>query len=181
MKLNTLNLFLLIIFISCNQNNIKKNTYAYPVESKDSTRIYKIKLKDTIIKNTYIESVKVVPEKTIFNNFEISYLDYIGDDLQRIFIAIDTSLVYDSLEIKKVIDTIRANFKIDKNTNISFFTEIKYADYKTNLFINHGHPLPENEYYNWMNFYYLGEYYFETQIYLVYPNNYQRQESYRIE
>jgi hypothetical protein len=127
---------------------------------------------------------KVIPEKTNYNNFEVAYLDFHKDWLQRIFISIDTVNIYDTLLIQSIICEIQTLFDPDEKSSISFFSEKKYADYKTTLFIDENHLFPMEEYDNWMNYYYLAEYEFETNEYKTYPScgkDYKRQKTIRID
>ena len=112
---------------------------------------------------------KVFPNKTKYENFEVVYLDFHKDWLQRVFVTIDTAIIYDTLIIQSVIFKIQTLFEVGCKTNISFFSEKKYADYKTTLFMDEEHSLPTEEYGNWMEYYYLAEFEFETNEFKTFP------------
>ena len=116
------------------------------------------------------DTLKVIPEKTEYENFKVAYLEYHKESLQRVFIVIDSANIYNTAMIQSIICELRALFDVDKKSDISFFSEKKYADYKTTLFIDEGHPFPIEEYENWMNYFYLAEYELETNEYKTYPS-----------
>jgi hypothetical protein len=183
--------FILIVFISCDNRNENVKSQ----NDKDSITINKNKLevliekRDTIEKSKQLSEIKiedtskVIPEKTNYENFEVIFLDFHEDWLQRVFVSIDTSNIYDTSIIQSIVCKIRDLYDTDNKSNISFFSEKKYADYKTTLFIDEGHPYPIEEYDNWMNYYYLAEYEFETTEYKTYPScrkDYERQKTIKI-
>lgn len=130
------------------------------------------------------ENSKVIPDKTKYENFEIVSLDFNKGRLQRVFAVLDTLNIYDTVLVQSIICQIQAEFDIDNRSNISFFSEKKYADYKNELFIMEGHSCPIDEYDNWRNYYYLAEYDFEISAYKTYPacqKKYQRQQTIKIE
>lgn len=104
------------------------------------------------------------------DDFEIVKIDYHRDRLQRIFVVVQLEKVYDTVLISRVICTLKNSYPLDKNSNISFFSDKKYADYKTELFMDGDDLLPTTEYENWNNSY-LGEYEFETNEYKTFPNS----------
>lgn len=184
--------FILITLISCysktdNTNNRIDNDTTKVVEKiSESTLIEynSIKESNSKLKKEVKVSSKIIPEKTIYDNFEVVYLDFHENRLQRVFVTIDTSKIYDASMIQSIVCEIQTLFDINKKSNISFFSEKKYADYKTNLFVNEeGRTSPIEEYYNWMNYYYLAEYEFETNEYKIYPScrkDYKRQKTIKI-
>ena len=105
------------------------------------------------------------------NNFEIAKIDFYGSWLQRIFVVISSSKVNDTIMIKQIIWSLKTIYPLNNKSRISFFSERKYANYKTELFFGKQNLLPQSEYKNWMDFYYLGEYDFETNQYLTYPES----------
>ena|SRR5690554_1104641 len=150
-------LFILVFSSSCKSNldndsakNIKENRLSSKTDIEDTS--------------------KLITEKSNNSNYEVAYLDFDNSRLQRVFVSIDSVNIYDTLFIQTIICEIDTLYSIDKKSNISFFTDKKYADYKTSLFIDEGHPLPSEEYENWMNYYYLAEYEFETNVYKTYPS-----------
>ncbi len=108
-------------------------------------------------------------EPCVEKEFEIVSNDYYKDYLQRVFIVIDSTRVLDSLFIQKVVCELKTQYDFQERTSVSFFTEKKYANYKTNLFVNEDHSLPRFEYNNWLNFYYLGEFDNEDKTYKTFP------------
>ena len=183
--------FLLIVFISCDNRNDNEKSR----NDKDSIKVIENTSETLIDKYDTIEEAKlrskiktkdiskVIPEKTNYEDFEVVYLDFHGDWLQRVFVCIDTGNIYDYSMIQSIVCEIRTLFDINNKSNISFFSEKKYADYKTTLFMDEGHPFPIEEYDNWMNYYYLAEYEFETNVYKTYPScrkDFQRQKSIKI-
>lgn len=119
--------------------------------------------------NALNEQTKVIPKKKKYENFEVTFLDFYRDKLQRVFIVIDTEDVYNDLVIKSIVCEILKSFEVHNKSNVSFFSDVKYADYKTNLFVLEGHPLSIEEYSNWRNQYYLAEFEFQTNEYITYP------------
>ena len=166
---------LLFVCISCNnntkigENQVDKRT----VEQQTETLIEK---EDSVEENHQSAMVghektsKLYPKKTDYKNFKVVYLDFYNDRLQRVFVTMDKLNIYDTTMIHSIICEIKTLFDIDKKSNVSFFSEKKYADYKTELFIDEGHPLPLEEYENWMNYYYLAEYEFQNNEYITYPS-----------
>jgi hypothetical protein len=104
------------------------------------------------------------------DDFEIAKVDYHRGKLQRIFVVVRSEKVNDTAFICQVISTLKKSYPIEKNSNISFFSDKKYADYKTELFMDGDDLLPTTEYENW-NKSYLGEYEFETNEYKTFPNS----------
>ncbi|MEY5046747.1 MAG: hypothetical protein RLZZ175_106 [Bacteroidota bacterium] len=108
--------------------------------------------------------------ETKFGNFEIAKIDIHNNQLQRIFVVINPKSVEDTTFIKSIIYKLKTDYKANKHTNISFFSDKKYADYKTELFIDN-QLLPSSEIGNWFDYYYLGEYEFESNSYQTYPHS----------
>ncbi len=167
--------FILFICISCGNrtNGPKHSQEKEPEEKNEQTSNSKLN-----------ERSKVIPKKIHYENFDVVYKDFYGDRLQRVFITIASDDIYETLILKSIICEIKKMYKIDKKSSISFFSESKYADYKTTLFIDEGHLFPLEEYENWMNFYYLAEYDFETNEYRTYPvcrKNYKRRKTIKVE
>jgi hypothetical protein len=114
--------------------------------------------------------------------FEIAKIDYHGKLLQRIFVVILSENVNDTSVIRQTICELKKSYPLDNNSNISFFSDKKYADYKTELFMDGKNLLPQTEYKSWMDSYYLGEYEFKTNQYNTYPvsSTKEKQKSYRL-
>lgn len=114
--------------------------------------------------------------------FEIANIDYHGDWLQRIFVVIQPDKVNDTAIIRQTICTLKKSYPLNNKSNISFFSDKKYANYKTVLFMDGKNLLPQTEYKNWIDSYYLGEYEFETSQYKTFPvsSKTDRQKVYRL-
>jgi hypothetical protein len=118
-------------------------------------------------KNTQIESTiqnsSLLLTKT---KAEIAYYDSIS---KRYFVVIDSSIVFDKKIIKQVIRDLEENNETSLKASISFFSDYKWANYKDILFINTPIKYPIEEYSNWLNFYYQGEFDFQTREYHTFP------------
>lgn len=176
--------FVLILLISCSKTTNKehKQTKDKQVETRQNNNT--IQKEGGIRKIPLEEETRVIPERTNCDSFEIAYLHYHQDCLARVFVVIDTANVYNRSIIQAIIGNIQTLFEVEQTSNISFFSEKKYADYKTDLFIYEEHSLPIEEYDNWMNYYYLAEYDFETRKYQTFPStqiDYQRQKMMTLE
>ncbi len=192
-KMKIMNKVVLIILITIVLYSCS-NTSGSSKKELDSPDIKKYEVLNDSIENESSSSVlqtnekvkevkKVVPDNTIFENFEVVYLDYHRDWLQRIFVVIKPDNVYDTLIINSVICELKSLFEVDSKSNISFFSDKKYADYKDKLFTIKGHLLPKDKYDNWMNYYYLAEFDFETNNYKTFPScrtDYKRQRTIKI-
>jgi hypothetical protein len=114
--------------------------------------------------------------------FEIVNIDYHGDLLQRIFVVIPPDKVNDTSIIKQTICVLTKSYPLNNKSNISFFSDKKYANYKTELFMDGKNLMPQTEYKNWLNDYYLGEYEFETKEYKTFPvsSKMDKRKTYRL-
>lgn len=112
------------------------------------------------------------------DSFEVARLDYSQNRLQRIFVVIRPDKAADTTFIRQIIRTLRNHYPADGHTNVSFFSRKKFANYEDELFEVEGHSLPETEYENWLNLYYLGEFELETALYAIFPltNNPERRK-----
>ena len=114
--------------------------------------------------------------------FEIADIDYLENNIQRIFVVISPQNVGDTSIIKQIIDVLQQSYPLDNKSNISFFSEKKYAHYKTSLFTDEQHAIPKAEYQHWKDNHYLGEYAFETKQYKTFPasSKWNKQKNYHI-
>ena len=112
----------------------------------------------------------------------IANIDYLEDELIRIFVVINSALVNDTTIIRQIICELKKSYPLDNNSYISFFSDKKYANYKDELFFNERKSLPESEYRNWLDSYYLGEFEFDTLTFKTFPvsNFMDRQKTYKI-
>lgn len=101
--------------------------------------------------------------------FEVAKLDFHENTIQRIFVVIEPNDVNDTLKIRQIICQLTDYYNLDKNSDISFFSDKKYANYKTELFMDDQHLLPPSEYKNWLSNYYLGEFEFASRQYKIFP------------
>lgn len=102
--------------------------------------------------------------------FEIAKFDLVDDWLQRIFVVIPKEKTTDTLLIKDIICKLKAKYPLTNKSHISFFTEVKYADNKENLFEKDS-LFYDEVYETWLNSYYLSEYEFSTREYTTYPTS----------
>lgn len=100
------------------------------------------------------------------DDFEVARLDYSQHRLQRIFVVIRPGKAADTSLIRQTACTLKNHYPVDDHTNISFFSDKKYANYKDELFVVEGQ---ETEYENWQDSCYLGEFEFETTLYTAFP------------
>lgn len=116
------------------------------------------------------------------DDFEVARLDYNQNRLQRIFVVIRPGNAADTTFIGQTIRSLINHYPVDDHTGVSFFSDKKFANYKDELFVAEGHPLPETEYENWRNFYYVGEFEFKTTLYMTFPvaNRPGRQKVYKL-
>lgn len=114
--------------------------------------------------------------------FEIAGVDTFESKIKRIFVIISPQNVNDTSVIKQIIGVLKQSYLLDNQSNISFFSEAQYANYKTTLFMDEQHLLPMAEYQNWKDNYYLGEYTFKTMQYQTFPasSKWERQKTYAI-
>lgn len=101
--------------------------------------------------------------------YEVAKVDYHGNFLQRIFVVISKDQVYNSDAIKKIICLLENEYSLDTKSNISFFSEKKYANYKDSVFTSFKEPSgisaeEKIEYEKWKNDYYLGEFEVISQV-----------------
>lgn len=148
-----MSLILTFVCFSCSENISMNNSESQKKEVKKVTL-------DTIT-SVHTE---------LFKQYEVVGLDTFRNQLSRIFIVMDSQFVYDTLFVNDIISEIKSLYRPHKQTDVSFFINKKYADYKSSLFIEEGHRLSIEEYDNWRNYYYLAEYNFESQIYITYPS-----------
>ncbi len=102
-------------------------------------------------------------------NYEISKVDDSNGHIQRVFVVINSSSVYDTSQISRITFSLKSQYALDNKSNISFFSDRRYADYKDNLFDGTSPSLSMSEYKNWLDLYYLGEYSFESNQYATFP------------
>ena len=100
--------------------------------------------------------------------YEIADIDSRRGIWERIFVVIDTKKVHDSSVINKVVCEINKSPAVQR-ADISFFSDKKYAGYKDVLFFSKESMLPEDEYPDWRNKYYLGEFEKSTNTYTAFP------------
>lgn len=129
--------------------------------------------KNTAIKTTFIQS----------DLFEIAKIDYEREFLQRIFVVIHPDQVNDTALIRQIIGELKKSYPLSYKSNISFFPDKKYANYKDELFFQEKSPFPESDYQTWRDSYYIGEYDFETQTFITFPfsNFIKRRKVYKID
>lgn len=104
--------------------------------------------------------------------YEVALVDYHISRLQRIFVVISGENVDRLVTIRAIICELKENYPVDEKSNISFFTEKKYANYVSDLFDTGGEQISEEmerDYNDWLNHYYLGEFEFETYSYEIFP------------
>ncbi len=104
--------------------------------------------------------------------YEVVREDVKGDWLQRLFVVIPGDEIHNEEVLQQIIHGIEETYNLDTNSNISFFSHKKYADYKENLFKSLGYGLSKKEkikYEEWLNEHYLGEYDCGTGVLLIYP------------
>jgi hypothetical protein len=190
-----LSIFIFVFFfISCGRNESKlKEQNIDSLEINPPTAILKddsnlrvtesLAYKDTV--NEISDTIKSITQNQNYitsDFFEIALIDYHKDYLLRIFVVIDPEKAYDTSMIRQTICLLKYSYPLDKKSNISFFSEKKYANYKTELFMRGEHLLPMKEYRNWMDSYYLGEYDFMTNYYRAFPSSSKsvKQKTYRL-
>jgi len=105
----------------------------------------------------------------ISENFTIARFDFHLGELYRLFLVIPEDKVFDYVLILEIVCEIENHYKVYEHTRLSFFPDIKYADYKDFLFINENHPLQMTEYDKWMDSYYMAEFQYSSRDYQTYP------------
>ena len=111
------------------------------------------------------------------NNAEIVKIDKYNS---RFFLTIDKEILTDNSAINEIICDVEFWYETDSNFHISFFTQKKWANYKDELFKENS-KFSKEEYKNWMNDYYLGEFDFNKRKISTYPtaeNNKNKREVY---
>lgn len=101
--------------------------------------------------------------------FEVANIDTQGTWLQRIFVVIPPASVNDTAKIRQVICALKLSYPLTDQSNISFFSEKRYANYKSELFDDGKQVFSQADYDKWMNDEYLGEYALETEEYQTFP------------
>jgi len=157
-----------IIFSSCSVDTKEKPDATDTLVNSHETKIPSSNTTDT---NSEILITPNSKHDSKFNPVEVALIDSIGDYIQRIFVVISYNDANDTSVIKHNIKEIKKSYQISNTTAVSFFSEKKYANYKDVLFFNRGHPLPEEEYEKWMEYYYLGEFNNKTNIYKSFPGS----------
>lgn len=150
----------LLIFCGCNNDNATVNK----IENIPDAQI------DTVEKN----SNTIVSDLIKLNFCEVVRLEYYNRSLQRIFVVISPDAAGDILLIQQAICTFQSVYPVDNHiSNVSFFSDKKFAGYKDELFFSTDKSLPKHEYAKWLDFYYLGEFNFQAMEYVTYPASYQ--------
>jgi hypothetical protein len=164
-------------------DSISDSHISFNIPSEQNSYSFKKVVLDPLKEN----SIKVIPEITKYDNFVVSYLDYLSPtSLQRVFIAIDKEKVNDTVMIQSIVCQIKELYNIPNKGCISFFSDIKYADYKDQLFFDENNSLiigKEEAYENWMNYHYLAEFEFKSMIYSTFSacgTDYKRQKQINI-
>lgn len=133
--------FITLILISC-ESKVQNNNLK---DSHNST-----------VKISQQESVKLVNDNDDFNDkFKVVLIDSTNKMIQRVFVVIDSNNIS---VIRTAICKICKKYNLTNKSNISFFTEEKYANYKDKLFNIDDKFFPKEEYEKWLNNYYLAEY-----------------------
>ncbi len=123
-----------------------------------------------------------VPEEKLT---EVVNIDYENGQVQRLFIVLTFDELMDENIFGQIVCDLEQQFPLDSNSNISVFTHSKYANYKTEIFPNIGEGLSNEEYeqyQNWVNEFYIGEFELETRTLSTYPASKTHQKGeYRVE
>jgi len=120
--------------------------------------------------NTLENTDKVTPD------FRVALIDSIDSKIQRVFVVIDSINIE---VIQNAICEVSQNYRLTERSNISFFTDEKYANYKDEVFFminddpfkDENNYLPIEEYENWRNEYYLAEYDLKSKELVLFPAN----------
>lgn len=102
-------------------------------------------------------------------HYQVAKIDSIKGSIQRLFIVIDSAEVHNYEVIQEIVNEVCANYNLDNKSRLSFFCDEKYADYMDNLFLGNQTEFTVDDYYKWMDHYYLGEFDFSTKVYMSYP------------
>ena len=109
------------------------------------------------------------PNHTDSLHYKVTKIDQKEDQIQRLFIVIDSADVHNAGLIQKIIIEVCTNYTLNSNSRLSFFCCEKFADYKDNLFLGDQTEFGIEDYYKWRDNYYLAEFDFSTKIYTSYP------------
>ena len=146
-------------FVSCESTIIKNE--------KDSNKL------EENSKQTKGELIDSTNE--IDSDFKVALVDSIDNEIQRVFVVIDS---INMSIIKNAICNILENYQLTERSNISFFTDEKYANHKDEIFYDEAKLyedenefLPIEEYKNWLNNYYLAEYELKSKELVLFPSN----------
>ena len=144
-------LITLLIFTSCTNHQVTPQLSGATEQVKD----------DSVVRpNAKSESASA---------YEISKVDDRNGHIDRVFVVINPSSVYDTSQVRQVILSVKSRYVLDSKSSVSFFSDRRYADYKDNLFDGTSPSLSMSEYKNWLDLYYLGEYSFESNQYITFP------------
>ncbi len=119
------------------------------------------------------------------NDFKVVLIDSIDRRIQRVFVVIDSI----NIEVmQNAICDIFGNYQLTERSNISFFTDEKYANYKDEVFFiidddpfkDENNYLPIEEYENWRNEYYLAEYDLKSKELVLFPANGEKKKDFGI-
>lgn len=160
---------LLLIFLSCSMDNESKDRLQERTKTSDTDS------NDTI-KKTDSQTKVIEPKKNEKPIYEVAIVDDENGTIQRLFVVISAEKVYDLQFVQTVVCALNKDYVLESKSNISFFTEKKYANYYTKVFKSIGAhieltPSEEEEYKNWKKSYYLAEYWNDTRDYKTYPSS----------
>lgn len=105
--------------------------------------------------------------------YQVALVDYHQDWIQRIFVVIPSEEVRNVELIQDIVCELEDKYPVEGRSNISFFTEKKYANYKSDIFVSTGSEFTDEEmleYQKWRNDYYLAEFEYENGIYIIFPS-----------
>jgi len=115
-----------------------------------------------------------------FKIVSLDYLDYHPDILQRVFVEIDSTNIYNLSCIDEVILQLKKCCMISPNTNISFFSDYSYAKYLHEIIEEMSDDEEISRFVDlWKNNYYLAEYKFIDSSFVVYPRNEEKKKKLR--
>lgn len=152
----TLTILTLALLCACSENQQD----ASPTKSI-STAIHQPALEETTNDNQ-VDTLES-------ENFQIAFFDFHKGALTRLFIVIPENRVNDYELISEIVCDIENHYEVYDHTSLSFFSDMKYAGYKDDLFINESHPLEMAEYDKWMDSYYMAEFQYGSRDYQTYP------------
>lgn len=126
------------------------------------------------VKNVQQRSVKTGDNTAeVISKFKVVLVDSTAGLIQRVFVVIDSNNIS---VIRNAICNIYENYQLTEKSNISFFSDEKYANYKDELFYDESRVfndenkyLPKEEYKNWLNYYYLAEYELKSKELVLFP------------